>query len=91
MSEEEVPDGSGLRLGERLGPVVYGAAGPHGRPAGGPLVAEVPVGVDTHTLGELWVDGARLPPKSVVVTRVFVTCVGEKLSREWLKKERFLV
>lgn len=68
MGKEEVPDGSGLRLGERLRPMVYATARLHGRPTGSPLVTKVPVGVDTHTVRELGVDGASLAPQPVVVT-----------------------
>lgn len=82
MTEDEVPDGSGFRLGERLGPVVYAAAGLHGRPAGSPLVAKVPVSVNAHTFRKLGVDGASLAPQSVMQARVLVTCVEGDYSRE---------
>lgn len=79
MGEKEVPDGSGLGLRERLGPVVDAAAGPHGRPACGPLVAKVSVGVDADAPRKLGVDGTSLTPQPIVVTRVFITFVEGKL------------
>lgn len=38
-----------------------------------PPVAKVPIGIHTNTIGSLWVDGAGLAPKTIVVTSVFIS------------------
>lgn len=78
MAEKEVSDGFGFRLGERLWPVVGVAAGVHGGPTASPLVSEIPVGIDTHAVRLVRVDGASLAPKSVRGARKLITC-GIKL------------
>lgn len=74
MAEKEVPDGYSFGFGERHWSVVDAAAGERGGPTGSPIEPEIPVGVDTHAIREVRVDGASLSPKSILGARKFVPC-----------------